>query len=58
MLEYYDKHIDVKEKHRIEHLEFVDEFEEWRLLQNHSCFGYGTKLEEKFEYINDELKMN
>jgi hypothetical protein len=58
MLEYYEKYIDKMEKSRIEHLEFVDEYEEWKLLQSHACSGYGTKLEANYEYINTALKLN
>ena len=57
MLEFYNKFIDQAEKSRIESLEFVDEFEEWNLLQNHSCFAYGVKLDEKFEYLADLIKL-
>ncbi len=57
MLEYYNSHIDKKEKLRIEQLEFVDEFEEWNLLQKHACFGYGTKLQDEYEYLNNILKL-
>jgi tRNA wybutosine-synthesizing protein 4 len=57
MLEYYNKYIDSTEKRRIEKLELVDEYEEWNLLQMHSCFGYGTKLEDKFEFLNDVLEL-
>lgn len=58
MLEYYEKYVDKMEKSRIEHLEFVDEYEEWRLLQSHACFGYGTKLEANYDYLNSALKLN
>lgn len=57
MLEYYVHCIPLEERKRIEHLEFVDEFEEFNLLQNHACFGYGTKLEDKFDYLNDAVKI-
>lgn len=57
MLTYYNYNIDHKEKIRIENLEFVDEFEEWNLLQSHACYGYGTKLQENYEYLNLILKI-
>ena len=58
MLEYYNNFIDQNEKKKIDHLEFMDEFEEWNLLQAHACFGYGTKLDASFSYIADVLKLN
>ena len=58
MLEYYTNFLDINEKKRIEALEFVDEFEEWNLLQSHSCFGYGLKVEEKYSYLADIIKIN
>jgi hypothetical protein len=57
MLEYYEKHIEPSEKNRTKHLELFDEFEEFNLLQAHSCFGYGAKLEEQYEYLYDVLKL-
>lgn len=56
MLDYYDKQISPMEKNRTKHLELFDEFEEFNLLQSHSCFGYGARLEEKYEYLYDVLK--
>ncbi|EUD69528.1 hypothetical protein C922_00391 [Plasmodium inui San Antonio 1] len=35
MNEIYDYHLSTDEKRRIEKIEMFDEFEEWRLLQNH-----------------------
>ncbi|CDU19695.1 leucine carboxyl methyltransferase, putative [Plasmodium yoelii] len=35
MNEIYDYHINSEEKKKIEKIEMFDEFEEWRLLQNH-----------------------
>ncbi|SPJ12772.1 leucine carboxyl methyltransferase, putative [Plasmodium sp. DRC-Itaito] len=35
MNEIYDYHINMEEKKKIELIEMFDEFEEWRLLQNH-----------------------
>jgi hypothetical protein len=59
MLTYYNKLMPQDERKRIEHLEFVDEFEEWNLIQSHSCFVYGSKLDDSsFEYIRDLLKLN
>jgi tRNA wybutosine-synthesizing protein 4 len=58
MLDYYNNVIDPNEKKRIESLEFLDEFEEWNLMQSHSCFGYGAKLESKYSFLYDDvLKM-
>lgn len=44
MLQYYRKYIDKVEKSRIEKLEFLDELEEFNLLQKHSCFGCAIKI--------------
>ncbi|CAA9989753.1 leucine carboxyl methyltransferase, putative [Plasmodium knowlesi strain H] len=35
MNEIYDYHLNTEEKKKIEKIEMFDEFEEWRLLQNH-----------------------
>lgn len=35
MLDIYNSHVDSREKHRIESLEIMDEFEEWDLLLKH-----------------------
>ena len=56
MLDYYHTQISPLEKNRTKHLELFDEFEEFNLLQSHACFGYGAKLEEKYEYLYDVLK--
>lgn len=50
MLDYYRHYINKQELHRIEKLEFLDELEEFNLLQKHSCFGVALKLE------NNELE--
>lgn len=38
---------------QLEKIKNVEEFEKFKLMQNHTCSGYGTKLEDKFEYLND-----
>lgn len=58
MLDYYNNCIDFTEKKRIEALEFVDEFEEWNLMQSHSCIGYGIKCEDSnYSFLNDAVKI-
>lgn len=58
MLIYYRNYINKQEIHRIEHLEFLDELEEFNLLQNHSCFGVGLKIENsEFEEIKNKIDL-
>jgi hypothetical protein len=57
MLQYYRKIINKSEKSRIEKLEFLDELEEFNLLQKHSCFGCALKISIENENIQlDDLK--
>lgn len=39
MLEIYEKRIDRADRERIERIEFFDEVEEWRLIQNHYWYA-------------------
>ena len=55
MNNFYNKHIDEKEKKRIEKLELFDEFEEFVLLQSHSCYGLGIKVETDYSCLNNIL---
>ena len=50
MLEVYNQALDSKEKSRIEHIEWLDEFEEWNLLMSHYIMAIACKgtLELKF----------
>jgi O-methyltransferase involved in polyketide biosynthesis len=58
MLDYYKHFIPKEVKSSIEHKEFMDEFEEWNMLQNHSCYGYGVKAEDsKFSKLIDLVKL-
>lgn len=57
MVHFYNKCIDTSEKKRIEKLELFDEFEEWELIQSHSCYGLGIKFEEEFSFLN-KIKYN
>lgn len=57
MLDYYSLCIATEERKYVEHLEMMDEFEEWNLMQQHACYGYGTKLENHFDYLNNILKL-
>lgn len=58
MLDYYRHYIDKQELHRIEKLEFLDELEEFNLLQKHSCFGVAVKIEDKeFEDIKSKIDL-
>lgn len=45
MLDYYRHYINKSEVKKIEMLEFLDELEEFNLMQKHSCFAVGIKLE-------------
>jgi len=47
MLDYYRHYVNKQELHRIEKLEFLDELEEFNLLQKHACFGVALKIEDK-----------
>lgn len=58
MLDYYNKFIDPEEIKRIESLEHVDNLEKWNFWQSFSCFGYGLKVEEKYNYLSDAIKIN
>ncbi|ETW39876.1 hypothetical protein PFNF135_05903 [Plasmodium falciparum NF135/5.C10] len=57
MNEIYDYHINMEEKKKIELIEMFDEFEEWRLLQNHyfilvafNCYN-NINLEELKQFL-------
>ena len=54
MLQYYRKIVDKFEKSRIEKLEFLDELEEFNLLQKHSCFGCAFKINSDDKELNIE----
>jgi hypothetical protein len=56
MLTFYEKIIPKIERSKIESKEFVDELEEWNLLQGHACYGYALKLDQKYEFLSDILK--
>jgi len=57
MLQYYRKYIDKVERMRIEKLEFLDELEEFNLLQKHSCFGCAIKIsKDNKDFQIDDLK--
>ncbi len=38
----YRKHLDPRDKARIERLEIFDEFEEWHMIQEHYCITIGV----------------
>jgi [phosphatase 2A protein]-leucine-carboxy methyltransferase len=58
MLDYYKNCIPKEVKAEIEHKEFMDEFEEWNMLQNHSCYGYAFKNEDsRYNTLADLLKL-
>ena len=58
MLDYYRNYINKPEKQRIEKLEFLDELEEFYLLQIHSCFGVALKIEDKdFEDLKGKIDL-
>jgi tRNA wybutosine-synthesizing protein 4 len=43
------------EKRRVQRLEFMDEFEEWELLQSHYCVAVATKKKEKSSLLTNFL---
>jgi hypothetical protein len=57
-LNYYLKCISKEDKKAIEHLEFMDEFEEFNLLMKHSSFGYGIKVDDEYASVYDIIKIN
>lgn len=57
MKEYYENCVPSEERKRIEQLEVVDDVEKMNLMLKHTCFGYGTKLEDKYEFLNDAVKL-
>ncbi len=59
MLDYYNKDIEVDVRRKIEQLEFVDELEEWNLLQTHACICVASKWGDvEYEYLDDVIKLN
>ncbi len=56
-LQYYHHGISKEEKKVIEHLEMMDEFEEFNLLMKHSCFGYGISTNNDYASIYDVVKI-
>lgn len=44
MLTYYNEFISLEDRKKIESIEYLDEFEEFNLLQKHCCFLIGEKL--------------
>lgn len=59
MLSYYNTYISNEEHVRLNHLELMDELEEWNLLQRHYCIGVSIKIKspDMFGYLKDyELK--
>jgi len=58
MFQLYNTILDKKDISRIEHLEIFDEFEEWKLIQEHYCFVLALKEEnELFGKIFKKTKM-
>ncbi|KYN95991.1 putative leucine carboxyl methyltransferase [Plasmodium gaboni] len=62
MNEIYDYHINIEEKKKIERIEMFDEFEEWRLLQNHyfilvafNCYN-NINLEDLKQFLTCQKK--
>ena len=53
MLKYFNNYIPENEKNLINHLELLDELEEWNLLQQHYCIGFGIKIsnEDNYEFL-------
>lgn len=59
MLDYYNNYINESLKKKVSHLEFIDELEEFNLLQMHSCLGISIKKSDDklFEFLNN-YKLN
>ena len=45
MLQAHERIVPAAEKSRINHLEMLDEIEEWALLMSHYCLSVGVKGE-------------
>ena len=58
LLFVYNKMLPKNERRRIDLLEMMDEFEEFNLLQQHACFGYGLAFKDnKFDKIKELVKL-
>ena len=58
LLFVYNKMLPKNERRRIDLLEMMDEIEEFNLLQQHACFGYGlTFKDNKFDKIKELVKL-
>ena len=58
LLFVYNKMLPKNEIRRIDLLEMMDEFEEFNLLQQHACFGYGLAFKDnKFDKIKELVKL-
>ncbi len=58
LLYVYNKMIPRDERRRIDMLEMMDEFEEFNLLQQHACFGYGLSFKDnKFDKVKELIKL-
>lgn len=57
MLDFYQNCIPKEEKDKVEKIEDYNKTEDWRQWQSHACFGYGLKLTDKYNFINDCLKL-
>ena len=52
------KMIPKNERRRSDLLEMMDEFEEFNLLQQHACFGYGLSFKDnKYDKIKELIKL-
>lgn len=49
MTDYMGKFLSKEERNRIFHLEFIDELEEFNLLQSHACVAYGCNFNPEVE---------
>ena len=58
LLFVYNKMLPKNERRRIDLLEMMDEFEEFNLLQQHACFGYGLSFKDnKYDKIKELIKL-
>eukprot|EP00828_Plagiopyla_frontata_P048846 TRINITY_DN9522_c0_g1_i3.p2 TRINITY_DN9522_c0_g1~~TRINITY_DN9522_c0_g1_i3.p2 ORF type:complete len:181 (-),score=46.08 TRINITY_DN9522_c0_g1_i3:129-671(-) len=64
MLDIYNKYVNQLERQRIEKIEFLDELEEWNIMQSHyfvslaTCISEAEKEKKNFKEINEKVKIN
>jgi tRNA wybutosine-synthesizing protein 4 len=56
MKEMYEKHLDQVDVARVQKLEFLDELEEWNLIQQHYFMMVATRAPQEQEWVNALLE--